>query len=209
MFWKEKVKFSLYRAILIASTLFLLAGTLPAFAAERIVLIRAGATDDAMWNSAKKYFAGKGFSVAAYDQARSIEKQIETANRVNRERARFMLILDIVPSGRSDAFIAVTDAKKANGLVLNADEVPGAHALSSQELGSSIAARFQKKVKSVPLFMFLGMDLPAVFVRLNVSRERDTETFDRLYDGVLNFTKRGSKDERELKGERRDQAVED
>lgn len=197
------------RILSIASIIFLLTGTVSALAAERIVLIRAGSTHDAIWNSTKKYFAGKGFSVAAYDQARSIEKQIETANRVNREKARFMLALEIVPSDQVDAFIAVTDAKKAKGLVLNADEVPGTHALHSLELASSIAARFQKKVKPAPLFMFLGMDLPAVFVRLNVPRERDMEALDRLCDGMLNFTKRGNKDERELKGERRDPAAED
>jgi hypothetical protein len=197
------------RILTIAGILFLLAGVLPALAAERIVFTRAGETDDAMWNSAKKYFAGKGLSIAAYDQPKSIEKQIETANKINREKAHFMLILEIVASDRSDAFVVVSDVKKAKGLVLNADEVPGTHALRSQELGSSIAARFQKKVKAVPLFMFLGMDLPAVFVRLNVPRESPAETFDKLYDGVLNFTKRGNKDERELKGERRDQAAED
>ena len=199
----------MHKILSIAGILFLLAGTLPAFAAERIVLCRAGETDDAMWNRAKKYFVEKGFSIAACDQPKSIEKQIETANRINREKARFMLVLEIVASDRSDAFVAVSDAKKAKGLVLNADEVPGVHALRSHELGSSIAARFQTKVKAVPLFMFLGMDLPAVFVRLNVPRERPAETFDTLYDGVLNFTKRGNKDERELKGERRNQAVED
>lgn len=199
----------MHRIASIAGIFLLLALTLPAFAAERIVLVRAGGTDDAMWGSARKYFSGKGFSVAAYDQQRTIEKQVETANRVNKEKARFMLVLEIVASDRSDAFIAVTDAKKAKGYVLNADEVSGTHALASQELGSSIAARFQRKVKAIPLFMFLGMDLPAVFVRLDVPRERPEESFDKLYDGIVNFTKKGSKDERERKTERRDPSTED
>ncbi len=161
-----------------------------------------------MWNNAKKYFAGKGFSIGSLRfTPRSIEKQIETANKINKEKARFMLVLEIVPSDRSDAFVAISDAKKAKSLILNADEVPGAHAARSEELGSSIAARFQKKVKPAPLFMFLGIDLPAVFVRLNVPRDGSAEAFDKLYDGMLNFTKRGNKDERELKGERRNPAA--
>ncbi len=193
----------------IAGIILLLALALPAFAAERIVLVRAGGTDDTMWASAKKYFSGKGLSVAAYDQQRTIEKQVETANRINKEKARFMLVLEIVESDRSDAFVAVTDEKKAKGYVLNADEVPGTHVLASRELGSSIAARFQRKVKAMPLFMFLGMDLPAVFVRLDVPRERPEESFDRLYDGMVNFTKKEGKDERERKTERRDPSTED
>lgn len=199
----------MYKILLIASILLPMLSPVPVFAAERIVLCRAGQTDDTLWNNAKRYFAEKGFSLGTYDSPRSIEKQIETANKINKEKARFMLVLEIVASDRPDAFVVITDAKKAKGLILNADEVPGIHAARSEELGSSIAARFQKKVKPAPLFMFLGIDMPAVFVRLNVSRDGSTEAFDRLYDGMANFTKRGNKDEREFKAERRDPAAED
>jgi len=199
----------LHRILLIVSILLPLLSPVPVFAADRIILCRAGQTDDTMWNNAKKYFAGKGFSVGTYDSPRSIEKQIEAANKINKEKARFMLVIEIVVSDQSDAFVAISDAKKVKGLILNADEVPGAHAARSEELGSSIAARFQKKVKPAPLFMFLGIDMPAVFIRLNVPRDGSMEALDKLYDGVLNFTKRGNKDEGEFKGERRNSATED
>lgn len=197
------------KTLAILSILAILTVSGSAAAADRIVLVRAGQTDEAMWNTTKKYFAGKGFSVAAYDQARTIEKQIETANRINKEKARLMLVLEIVASDQSGAFVAITDVKKPKGLILNADEIPGTHAARSEELGSSIASRFQRKPKPAPLFVFIGIDLPAVFVRLNVPGNRSTEAFDALYDGVLNFTKRGNKDERELKTERRNSAAED
>ena len=206
---KKKVERPLRRTLLIVSILFSLLSPVCIFAADRIVLCRAGQTDDTMWNDAKKYFTGKGFSIDTYDAPRSIEKQIETANKINREKARFMLVLEIVTSDRSDVFVAMSDAKKPGDLIMNADEVPGAHATRSEELGSSIAAHFQRKVKSAPLFMFLGIDMPAVFVRLNVTKDGSAEAFDKLYDGVLNFTKRGSKDEREFKGGRRNPATED
>lgn len=192
----------MYRIFFIVSILLSLLPSVPAFSADRIILCRAGQTDDALWNDAKKYFAGKGFSLGTYDSPRSIEKQIDIANKINKENARFMLVLEIVPSDRADAFIAVSDAKKAAGLILSADEVPGAHRARSEELGSSIAARFQKKAKPMPLFVFLGIDMPAVFVRLDVSREGPAEAFAKLYDGMLDYTKRGNKDEREFKGER-------
>ncbi len=195
--------------LVILVILIMLPLSVPVFAADRIVLCRAGETDDVMWNNIKKYLAGKGFVLGTYEAARTIEKQIETANKINKEKARLTLVIEIVTSNRSDAYVAITDAKKAKGLILNADEVPAVHAARSEELGSSIAARFQKKVKRAPLFMLLGIDMPAAFVRLNVSKDNPMEAFDKLYDGILNFTKRGNKDERELKGERRDSSTED
>jgi len=116
-----------------------------------------------------------------------------------------MLAVELVPSDRTDAFIAVSSAKKGKGLILNVDEVPGSHAARSGELASSIASAFQRKVKAIPLFMFLGVDMPGVFVRLEVEKTRPAGAFGRLHEGLLNYMKRG-KDERERKGERRDPA---
>jgi len=182
--------------------LFLLAAVQPLCAAERIVLSRAGAGDDAIWNDFRKYLTGKGFTLSVHDTAASMEKQVETANRVNKEKVLFMLAVELVPSARTDAFIAVSNATKGKGLILNVDEVPGAHAARSGELASAVAAAFRRKVKVIPLFMFLGIDMPGVFVRLEVEKTRPAEAFDRLHEGLLNYTKRG-KDERERQGERR------
>lgn len=177
----------------------------PLCAAEHIVLSRAGAGSDAMWNDFRKYLTDKGFTMSIHETPASMEKQVETANRVNKEKALFMLAVELVPSDRTDAFIAVSSAKKGKGLILNVDEVPGSHAARSGELASSIASAFQRKVKAIPLFMFLGVDMPGVFVRLEVEKTRPAGAFGRLHEGLLNYMKRG-KDERERKGERRDPA---
>jgi hypothetical protein len=182
--------------------LFLLAAVQPLCAAEHIILSRAGTGDDAMWNSFRKYLAGKGFTMSVYNTPDSMEKQVETANRVNKEKAIFMLSVELVPSDGTDAFIAVSNAKKGKGLILNVDEVPGSHASRSGELASSIAAAFQRKVKAIPLFMFLGIDMPGALVRLEVEKTRPGDAFDKLHEGLLNYMKRG-KDERERQGERR------
>lgn len=182
--------------------LFLLAAVQPLCAAEHIILSRAGTGDDAMWNSFRKYLAGKGFTISVYNTPDSMEKQVETANRVNKEKAIFMLSVELVPSDGTDAFIAVSNAKKGKGLILNVDEVPGSHASRSGDLASSIAAAFQRKVKAIPLFMFLGIDMPGAFVRLEVEKTKPADAFDKLHEGLLNYMKRG-KDERERQGERR------
>lgn len=156
-----------------------------------------------MWNGLKKYLTNKGFVLSVYDFPGTMEKQVETANRMNKEKALFMLAVELVPSERADAFVAISDARKGKGLILNADEVPGSHIARSQELGSFIAAGFQKKVKPVPLFMLFGIDMPGAFVRLEVPKDKPADAFDRLHEGMQNYMKRGSKDERELKSERR------
>jgi len=175
----------------------------PLCAAEHIILSRAGAGDDPMWNGFKRYLTNKGFVLSVYDCPESMEKQVEMANRMNKEKALFVLVVELVPSERAGAFIAISDAKKGKGLILNADEVPGSHIVRSQELGSFIAAQFQKKVKPIPLFMLFGIDMPGAFVRLEVPKDKPADAFDKLHDGMQNCMKRGSKDERELKSERR------
>ncbi|HOD75020.1 MAG TPA: hypothetical protein PKJ17_03270 [Syntrophorhabdaceae bacterium] len=188
--------------LLCLAGLLLPAAVQPLRAAEHIVLSRAGAADDAMWNSLRKYLAGKGFTMSVYDSPASMEKQVEIANKANKERATFMLAVELVPSDSTDAFVAVSNAKKGKGLILNVDEVPGSHASRSGEMASSIAAAFQRKVKAIPLFMFLGIDMPGAFVRLEVQKARPADAFDKLHEGLLNYMKRG-KDERERQGERR------
>lgn len=185
--------------------LVLLAAAQPLSATEHIVLYRAGASDEAMWKDFRKYLAGKGFTMGVHDAPVSMEKQVETANRVNREKALFMLAVELVSSDHTDAFIAVSDARKGKGLILNVDEVPGSYAARSGELASLIATAFQRKVRTIPLFMFLGIDMPCVFVRLEVDKARPADAFGRLHEGLLNYMKRG-KDERERQGERRDPA---
>ncbi len=188
--------------LLCLAGLFLFAPIQPLCAAERIILSRAGTGDDALWNGLRKYLAGKGFTMSVYDTPASMEKQVEIANKINKEKAIFMLAVELVPSDHTDAFIAVSNAKKGEGLILNVDEVPGSHTTRSGELASSVGAAFQRKAKAMPLFMLLGIDMPGVFVRLEVEKARPAEAFDRLYEGLLNYMKRG-KDERERQGERR------
>lgn len=178
--------------------------------AERIALCRTGATDDALWGSIRKYLTSKGYVLITCDTPKTIEKQIESANRINKERVRYMVAVELIPSDTPDAFVAISDAKKGKGgLIFNADEVPANHSARSEELASSIAARFQKKPKRLPLFMLLGIDAPGVFVRINIPRERSQDMFDKLYDGLSTYRERGSKDEREFKGERRNSKPED
>lgn len=197
------------RAGLCPAVVFLVAAIIvscaaPVSAADRIILVRAGATDTALWNGFNKYLAGKGYAVSAYEAANTMEKQVETANRINREKAGFMLVLEMLPSEKTDAFVAISDSKKGKGMILNIEEVPALHIDSSRELATSIADQFQEKSKALPLFMLLGIDMPGVFMRLDIPKDKTTEVFDKINTGMAKYLKRGTRNERERKSERRD-----
>ena len=201
----ERIK----RAGLCPAVVFLVAAIIascaaPLFAAERIILVQAGTGNAALWNGFKKYLAGKGYTVSAYEAATTMEKQVETANRINRERAGFMLVLEMLPSEKIDVLVAVSDAKKGKGMILNIEEVPGLHIDSSKELATSIADQFQEKLRVLPLFTFLGIDMPGVFLRLGIPKDKTAEAFGKVNAGMAKYLKRGIKDERERKSERRD-----
>ncbi|MHB8110598.1 MAG: hypothetical protein ACYDHW_11265 [Syntrophorhabdaceae bacterium] len=199
-----------HQTAFIVLLVFLLVLSVPgAMAGDRIALCRAGATDDVLFSGIRKYLTNKGYTPIVCDIPKTIEKQIESAGKMNKEKIVYVLAVELIPSDQPDAFVAISDAKKMKGLVFNADEVPGNHVERSEELASSIAARFGKKVKHLPLFMLLGIDAPGVFVRLHVPKEKPQEIFDKLYDGLSTYRERGSKDERELKGERRNSKPED
>lgn len=179
-------------------------------AADRIALCRAGGTDDALWGSIKKHFTAKGYVLTTCDSPKTIEKQIESANKINKEKVRCMIVVELIPSDTPDVFVAISNAKKGKGgLIYSADEIPANHGERSEELASAIAQRFQKKLRRLPLFMLLGIDAPGVFVKLNIPREKSQDFFDKLSDGLSTLRERGSKDEREFKGERRNPKPED
>lgn len=192
------------KAVFSLAILIIVLGASPLFCADQIVLVQTGNKDAALWTGFKKYLAGKGYAVSIHEAADTMEKQVETANRINKEKGRFMLVMEMLPSpGGTDVFVAVSNAKKGRGRILEIEEITGSHIAQSEELAALIASRFQKKVKAIPLFALLGIDMPGVFLRLSVQKDRALEAFDMLHDGMANYLKRGIKDERERKSVRR------
>ena len=189
------------RRPLLLGCLFLLVPLFSVFARDNIVFYQTGEQDPALWNGLKKYFTNKGYGALVYGGATGIEQQIQIANKINREKASVFLALELVPSEKESLFVAVSQATRGKGKILEIDELPAAHGSDSEELALSIAAPFGVKVKRFPVFAFLGIDMPTVFLRVDCPKDRTGETFNKLNEGLQKYFNRGAKDEDERKSQ--------
>jgi hypothetical protein len=146
----------------------------------------------------------KGYGVSIYEGTNTLEKQIQNANKINKEKASLLLALELIPSEKEDIFVAISNAKRGKGALLEIDEVPATHGTDSEDLATFIAAPFTKKVKRMPLFVFLGIDLPQVFLSINCPADQSGAVFDKLNNSIQNYLKRGATNEKDGKGERFD-----
>jgi hypothetical protein len=168
-------------------------------ARDNIVFYQMGDRNPALWSGLKTYFMGKGYGVLIYESANSIEQQIQNANKISKEKAVIFLAIELVPSEKEGIFIATSKTKKGKGAILEIDEVPAAHSANSEELALSIAAPFGTKIKRLPLFVFLGIDMPGVFLKIDYQKDKTGEIFNKLNEGLQKYLNRGVKDENERK----------
>ncbi len=187
------------RSISLLVCIFLLIPFVSLHARDNIVFYQMGDRDPALWNGLKKYFIGKGYGVMIYEGANSIEQQIQNANRISKERAAIFLAVELAPSEKEGIFVAISNAKKGKGNILEIDEVPATHSTDSEDLALSIAAPFGTKIKRLPLFVFLGIDMPGAFLKINCPKDKTGEIFDRLNEGLQKYLNRGIKNENERK----------
>lgn len=190
--------------ILLLLSIFLLLPFFSVHGRENIILYQVGERDPALWSILKKHFVNKGYGVSIYEGSSTLEKQIQNANKINKEKAALLLALELIPAEKEDIFVAISNAKKGKGTILEIDEVPAARGTDSEDLAAFIAAPFTKKVKRLPLFVFLGIDLPQVFLRINCPINQPGAIFDKLNNGIQNYLKRGVTNENDRKGERFD-----
>jgi hypothetical protein len=163
-----------------------------AYAGDSIVIYRMDSKDRAIWNLFKKSFDSKGYNVSIYEKTDNIDKHLENLNRINRANASLMLAMDLRTGGKTDVFVAVTDAKKGTGRFLTIEEVAGRHAGDSMMLAKEVATSFGKHVKELSLFPLLGVDMPGVFISIECKNEQVNEIFDKLHEGIQKFMKRGN-----------------
>ena len=170
-------------------------------ARDNIVFYEMGGRNPALWSGLRTYFTGKGYGVSIYESADSIEKQIQNANKISKEKAAIFLAVELVPSEKEGIFVAISKTKKGKGSILEIDEVPAAHGTDSEELALAIAAPFGVKIKRLPLFAFLGIDMPGAFLKIDCPKEKTGEIFNKLNEGLQKYLNRGAKDEDERKNQ--------
>ena len=189
------------RRALLLLCIFLLIPFFSLYARDNVVFYQMGERDPALWDGLKKYFADKGYGVIVYKGANGIDQQIQNANKINKEKAAVFLAVELVPSEKEGIFVAMSQTQKGKGNVLEIDEVPGAHGADSEDLALSIAAPFGVKIKRLPLFASLGIDMPGVFLKIDCPKNKMGEMFSKVNEGLQKYFNRGEKDENERKSE--------
>ncbi len=177
-------------------SLFLLLSSVPVRAGDAVVFYRVGERDVVAWNLLRKYMEGKGYEVTMYEGAQTIEKQMEAVNRINRVRAGLCVALDAAISGEESCFVGVTRSRRPKGSVLSAEEVGFLHADQSRKCARAVAGMFNRKVVEFPIFPLLGVDMPAIYLRLRFPQEKATEVLDKVHGGLQKYFSRGSQDEK-------------
>jgi len=177
--------------------IFLLLPLFPLYGRDNIVFYQIGDKDPVLWNGLKKYLTGKGYGVILYQGTDNVDQQISNANKITREKAALFLVAELVPSEKEDIFIAIPNAKRGKGKILEIDEIPAVHSTDSEELALSLASPFGVRIKRLPLFAFLGIDMPGAFLKVYCPKEKTRETFNKLNEGLQKYFARGEKDENE------------
>lgn len=158
---------------------------------EHIVLYRLGVKDPVPWEQLRTFLGKKGYRVTEYDGTESIEKHVEHVNKINQLKASVFLALDFGYGEKKRVVVAVTTPRKGRGNILAIDEVPALHANESRELATSLAQVFDKGVKEIPLFPVLGVDMPAVLLKIACAGGNASEMMEKLHEGLGRYFKRG------------------
>ncbi len=177
--------------------IFLLLPLSPLYGRDNIVFYQIGDKDPVLWNGLKKYLVGKGYGVILYQGTDNIDQQISNANKITKEKAAVFLVVELAPSEKENIFIAIPNAKRGKGKILEIDEIPAVYSTESEELALSLASSFNVKIKRLPLFAFLGIDMPGAFLKVYCPKEKTRETFSKLNEGLQKYLARGEKDENE------------
>jgi hypothetical protein len=133
----------------------------------------------------------KGCPVIPFQGDTAIEGHIEKASAINQSAAKLFIAFQFVPSenGRRVTVIK-TQAKKGTGNFLAIDEIPGKYAEDSNRLAYAIADSFSVKVKQMPLFPLLGINMPGIFLRLEANERELGDFASRLCGGIEKYIKK-------------------
>jgi hypothetical protein len=166
------------------------------FAGEQIIFYSTGVKDQEALSQLKKYFDSKGYNVSIYEKAETLEKHLENVNKINKTKSSLLLATDFRIGDKNDIFVAVTNSKKGNGKFLTIEEIPAQHVVRSMEFAQCVTSPFGKKVKELPLFPLLGVDMPGVFLKMECTKDKMGETLNMLNDCLQKYFMRGIKDEK-------------
>jgi len=166
------------------------------FAAENIVFYLIGEQKASEINTIKRYFEKKKFKVNIFSLVGQVDRHLDNINKINSLKASMLIAFNIEITDSEGCFIAIYNPPIKPGRFKAIEEAPGFYGAESKNLAGAIASSFNVRVKEIPLFPLIGLDMPSVFVNIQTHKDGINLAFDKLYSGIENYLKRGKKDER-------------
>lgn len=185
------------------------------FGADSVVVYQIGGKEPSAWTFFKDFFKEQGLDVAMYQAETTLEKHLEKIPRINRSNAKFFLAVDLGYGEEQKVLVAMTDQTRpdegphaggsgssegaralasvdwgSQNRFVAIDDLPAKHAGESKRLAEAVAARFKQRVKRVPLFPLLGVDMPGIFLQLECSRDKMREALGLLHGGIQSYLRR-------------------
>ena len=191
----------------LAAFLLLVVFFAPCYAGNNLIFYQVGERDVGVARTLKAYFEEKGFSVSVYQGETTIEKHVDRVKRINNERQAIFLAAQFVKSDKERVLVGLTPERggasgaagrrgEMEDLFLALDQVPLKFAPESRRLADAVASSFQAKPVRLPLFPLLGVDMPAIFMRIEYKEETLNQTLFTLNDGLQKYFRRDKKNEK-------------
>ncbi|MGA3173512.1 MAG: hypothetical protein ABSE25_03690 [Syntrophorhabdales bacterium] len=156
-------------------------------AGPAVILYRIGDGGEEALALLAQSLEGKGYGVNLVQGETDIDKHVEKISRINRVQEAVFLAVEIVPSEKSRVTVAEAEGRKGEGRFLSITEIPSRFAEESDRLAASVAAPFGVKITHLPLFPLLGVTMPGIAVKLELSTGDNSETISRLSSGIEKY----------------------
>jgi hypothetical protein len=166
------------------------------YAEDNLVFYNAGKRDPAAWGLLKEYFSSKNYALSFYQGDGSLEHHLDRVNRINVIKSGVFVGIEFTFGDQRRAMVATAEFGKDREAAQNkesedrkrllwaVEELPAKHEAESQRLAELVAVPFQVKVKRMPLFPLLGVDMPGLFVSIQCKKE-DARSLLTMLDGAL------------------------
>jgi hypothetical protein len=162
-------------------------GVTHAAGSNNVVLYRMGEGGQEALSLLKQQLESRGYGVVVYQGEAVVEKHIEKVNRINRGPGNIFIALQMAMGENSNVLVAAPDAKKGEGRFLKIDEVPGRFAEESETLALAASTALNTKVKHLPLFPLLGVNMPGMMVKIDYKETEMQDVVNKLCSAVEKY----------------------
>ena len=154
---------------------------------ETIFLYLVSIPDDQIWQVFLKSLRKEGLDPVPQKGTRELEDHLRIVSNINSGKKGLFVAIDIKREKNTKILVGVFAPKKPEGKIKSIEEIPYAYYDTSYKIAESIAMAYGKKVLKAPFFPLLGVDMPALYIKLRF-KEGDIGPFvSVMKDGIKRY----------------------